>query len=227
MVRFSSLRSDLTERLSQVGEVWRILERLESPELQFSKPGLRSLKGLLFVQLYATYEFTVVNSFAATIRELNSHLIPLNRLNLPTLGLALHQEFQKFQTTKESKGWLTRISLLELSHSSAASTILEELFPVADCQYRPPQLEIICQLLALPPGALLPDVRFKSWIEEVVENRNAIAHGREAAEGIGGRISITDLKHKVDQLNELCNHILTTLEGYSSTRSSFERHLSI
>lgn len=224
MVGFCSLKSDLAERLSQVGEVLRLIKHLDIDlDHLLAEPGVRSLKGLLFVQFYASYEFTVVNSFAATIRQLNILSIPLKHLKLPTLGLALHTTFKSYQDTSERRGWLTKIKLMDLCQSHETSAIPEQLFPRDESQFRTPQLDIICQLMSLPPGALLPSLRLKGWIEEVVENRNAIAHGRETAETIGGRFTSHDLEIRLNQLNLLCNHIVATLEVHSATRSNFEK----
>ena len=76
---FASLKHEFSRRSVQIGGVWRLIDRLEAEEIaqHVIEPGLRSLKGLMFVHLYSAYEFTVINSFGAVVRSFNGYAISL------------------------------------------------------------------------------------------------------------------------------------------------------
>lgn len=54
----------------------------------------------------------------------------------------------------------------------------------------------------------------KGRLEELVTNRNHIAHGTEAAADIGGRYSMNDLDKRYKDINELCAYVISTFEQH-------------
>lgn len=220
---FASLYDQLTERLTQIQEVWLIIERLESNEINthITEPGLRTLKGLIFVQFYSVYEFIVVNSFAAVVREFNSHAISFDKLKRSILSLTLHEKIVSLSNSSERRSWKKRIEIFEHCESSINCAISDDLFPFDHSHFRTQQLQTICQLLGLPENALISSPPIHGWVDEVVENRNAIAHGRLTAEAVGSRYSSAELNDRMEDLGVFCNHILNTLETYSSDVKEF------
>src|SRR5438105_4682085 len=206
---FASLRSEFVTRFAQVSDTWRVLNDLEAEELaeRMTQPGLRGIKGLFFVQLYSVYEYVIINSFAAVVRQFNGYSIPFQRVRRSLLCLGLHPSFQAIQDLSERRGWQKRVELLMLCDSTVSSSVQDSLFPRDESHFRAAQLNLICEILGLPSGKLLPNPRVVGWIDEVVENRNAISHGRETADAVGGRYSSTDLDDRLKQLNLLGNHI--------------------
>ena len=181
----------------------------------------RFIESIFFIQLYSIYEYVIINSFGAVARQFNRFSIPFERVRWSLLCLGLHPTFQAIQDLSERRGWQKRIELLSLCKSPASSSVQERLFPRDESHFRAGQLNLICEILGLPSGALVPNSRVIGWIDEVVDNRNAISHGRETADAIGGRYSSTDLKDRLSQLNILGNHILNVLETHSSIQTNF------
>ena len=210
-------------RSAQIAEIWRLIARMEAEEIatHSTQPGLRSLKGLMFVQMYSAYEFTVVHCFAAAIRSFNRFAIPFAKTRRSILGLVLHSRFQSLKQLADRRSWSKRVDFLMESESVNSCSISDTLFPMDDSHFRSSQLETICQLLGIPLSTLMPEPRLHGWITEVVENRNAIAHGRETAEAIGSRYSSASLQQRLQQLDVLCNHILTALEAHSNLEGNF------
>ncbi len=64
---------------------------------------------------------------------------------------------------------------------------------------------------------VVPDNRHLGRIEELVENRNAIAHGRETAEEVGRRYSTSELGKRIDDVFTLTKYIISTMESHYLT----------
>jgi hypothetical protein len=221
---FTSLRTELVIRLGQVAELCRLVDSLEKRELSSgtTEPALRSLKGLSFVHLYAAYEYTVINSFSVVARQFNAYGIPYGKVRRSLLSLVLHPAFESLREIQPRKCWPGRIELMETSTSANASSLQDNVFPLDDSHHRAAQLDTICSILGLQVGALLPAPRFRGLIQDVVENRNAIAHGRETAEYVGSRYTAADLAGRLQQMTLVLNHLLNTLEAYALTQANFE-----
>jgi hypothetical protein len=222
---FTSLKAELGRRSLQVAAFWRLIANLESEELSRnqSEPSLRTLKGLIFVHFYAIYEYVVIQSFASAVRQFNSHALTHGQIKHSLLAIGFKNRFMAIGALSERKAWLPKIDLLCATASTAVLSLPEDAFPLDESHFRQQQLDTICNVLDLPSGALLPDNRTIGWIREVVENRNAIAHGRETAESVGSRYSSTDLDIRRAQLDQLCYHIIATLENHCLLASNFVR----
>lgn len=222
---FAALELEFARRSTEINDVWRTIDRLEREEIltHILQPGLRTLKGLLFVHLYAAYESAVVNSFSAVLRYLNTHTVSLERTRRSVLALAFQSAFQTLQDLSERRTLPTRIKLFEDADSSAPAFIPDALFPLDDSHFRSAQLSTICRIIGLPLTALVPDPRLYGWITEVVDHRNAIAHGRDTPQSIGARYSSPALGTRIQQLDFLCSHIFMTLDQHARLRTNFEK----
>lgn len=220
---FTSLKADAGRRSLEVAAFWRLISNLESKELSGHnlEPSLRTMKGLIFVHFYSVYEYVVIQSFASAVRQFNSHFLTCSQLKRPLLSLGLQERFQSIGDLSERRAWIPRIELLHAAEASQVLCLSEDSFPRDESHFRPQQLDTICHIIGLPLGALLPDIRLTGWIREVVENRNAIAHGRETAESVGSRYTSSELDIRRSQLDLLCNHIISTLEAHSSLPKNF------
>jgi len=54
--------------------------------------------------------------------------------------------------------------------------------------------------------------------KELVENRNAIAHGRESASAVGSRFTIDELHSRYASISEVCSHVIQTFRNYLSKK---------
>lgn len=62
----------------------------------------------------------------------------------------------------------------------------------------------------------------KGRVDELVENRNAIAHGRKSPAVIGGRYSSGDLEKRYRDIDELCIYIIDAFESYLNNKDFFD-----
>ncbi len=222
---FAALKADFANRSNEVAECWRLVDRIEQEELETntSQPGLRTMKGLLFVHFYAVYEHIIVNSFASAVRQFNAYAMPFIDTKRQLLSLALHPHFQSVSDLAERRCWPSRISLIANTDSTSVASISDTLFPFDESHFRSAQLDTICEVFGMPLGSLIPHPRLRGWITEVVEHRNSIAHGRETAASVGGRYSSSDLDVRRGQMDVLCNHIVATLETHVANIANFRR----
>lgn len=222
---FAPLKAELASRSIQVAAFWRLIDNLEAAELsnRQAEPSLRTLKGLIFVHFYSVYEYVVVESFACLVRQFNSHAITFTQIKRSMLAIGFSNEFKSLKDLSERRAWESKIELFQTAESQQPIQLAGDSFPRDESHFRDAQLETICRILDLPSNALIPTPRFIGWIREMVENRNSIAHGRATAEYVGSRYSSPDLDRRRSELDQLCNHIIATLEAHSLQARNFHR----
>lgn len=172
------------------------------------------LKGFAFIQMYATYEFTVRSSVQATLASLKSSNTPATGVRQETLSLVLDSCWSSAANAGLARLWECRIDLLERVRSAMpADDFQDTLFPTDGSHFRIRQLRTIWRVFGVN-APVVPDLRLQGRIEEIVENRNAVAHGRRTAEDVGRDYSHLDIVERFIDLNNICQHVLVTLETH-------------
>lgn len=177
-------------------------------------------KGLAFVQMYAIYEYTVCTVVQTAIDSIKDQKIPLVALKPSLMALFLDAELKSLKDSGRKREWECRIELFQRAYSNDCPSLDNSILPTDSSHFRPSHLQIIFQVFGIKH---LP-VRRKAHltrISEVVNNRNAVAHGRETASEVGGRYTQKDLRHRAAQMKSVCRYLVSVFDGYTSTPERF------
>ena len=87
----------------------------------------------------------------------------------------------------------------------------DALFPDNGSQFREEQLIIIWRIFGID-APTLPEARLRERIKEVVNNRNAIAHGRLPAREVGGRYSEAEMNERIDDMNAVSHYVIDAMK---------------
>ncbi len=135
--------------------------------------------------------------------------IELRELHPGLLSLALHDNLRSIKDSTANQ-WRARRELFESLQARLSSDINVESFPADGTHYRRTQIETIWVVFGIKTR-IVPDRRLLPLIDEVVEHRNAVAHGREKPEDIGGRYTSQEIKKKFRQIGRIDSHILESI----------------
>ena len=91
--------------------------------------------------------------------------------------------------------------------------ITESLFPTDGKNIRINQLQSIANSFGIK-GTVIPKAEIGGYIQELVDNRNYIAHGNKTPNDVGKNFSVTDLVKRYEIISEVCDYIITTYESY-------------
>lgn len=171
----------------------------------------RVAKGLIFVQLYAIYEKTVSESVNIACTSIGGANLLVRDLPRNLLSLALHPKLSSLQNCGRGKIWENRMGLLDALESSRPCDFTMSVFPNDGSHFREKQLDTIWKIFELSVD-IVPRLNLRPLINELVEHRNAIAHGRSIPEDIGGRFTKAEIEEKMIHTQELCLHIISSID---------------
>lgn len=182
-------------------------------------------RGLIFVRLYAVYEFTVRDVVRAAITELKGRGTPFGTLRLELLALALHHHLQTVADCKDERRWQERVAMFRRVDAHDPLDVDDHTFPNNGTQYRIGQLYTIWEVFGISHTItpVIPNPRHTSVIGELVENGNAIAHGRRTPEDVGGRYARDDIHDRIDAVSAICSHVLGALHAHCSNPANLSR----
>lgn len=202
-----------SRRIRDVRTLLRVIRRL-SPggRAAVVSPEVLILKGLFFVHLYSALEFTVTGAVQGVIHAINSSSHLVCDCHPQFLSMALHAECESMAGVGKSKTWERRWHLFSRVFSTVRVEIDDTLMPTDGRNIGYAQLQSIWTSFNVDVP-VLPRMSLRGRLEELVNNRNAIAHGREAAAAVGGRYSTRDLETRLSDVQEICEHVMTSLES--------------
>lgn len=171
--------------------------------------------------MYAAWEYTVTSAFSDAMSMILGYGLRFQEMRHDVLAIALEDEFKAVRDCGRDRFVETRVALLKkINSSDVVSSACG--FPLDGSQYRPEQLETIWTLFGIIEP-IAPHPFYAQVVREVVEHRNAIAHGRERPETIGRDFSRDAVLHKIKQVRIMCEHVTKTLEDHCADASKIER----
>ena len=207
---FQTARTEISARLlvnRQVLALVRTFERSKSLEAA-------ACKGLAFVHLYGIYEYAVHSAVQALLAAIRADNLCPRDLHHNSLTLVLNPAFSSASSAGRSRAWKQRLELVASLESIIPLQSLDDtLFPSDGSNYRVAQLETIWSVFGITVP-VVPEPRLVGRIEELVENRNAIAHGRRTPEEVGGRYSTAEIEKTADDIEKIGSYFVTELERH-------------
>ena len=205
---FQQLQVEIMERFTALEAYFRASRRFKRDAVMSA-----TAKGLAFVQIYAVYEFTVVSAVREAIDSLHAHGHNYSELSSCLLALFLNPELQSLRDCPEKDVWAKRINLFEKANSSRPATVQNDVLPIDGSHFKHTQLKMIFRVLGIQKTPARRR-RHLFKIDEIVNNRNAIAHGRETADAVGRRYSRREIAHSIRQMKSVCLYLPFCLEQH-------------
>jgi hypothetical protein len=213
---FPALKADITERFERI-------EAFFGATKAFAGDDEMTAKGLVFVQTYAAYEYTVCKAVEAAIDGVNSHRHRLKDLSPSLLALFLDADLSSLRDVSGKSVWEKRVALFERVFSSDTADIsAANYMPHDGSHFRYTQLQMIFRVFGI---SRMPVRRRRHLfrINEVVNHRNQIAHGSDTAENIGRRYSRSEILHITKQMKSVCLLQVDIFENYCMKKAKHRR----
>ncbi len=207
---FSDINSESIRRLTEAKALLNLLT--DSKDVEHSHFESKILKGSFFVLLYAALEYTLANSVQRCITKLNESQYDIHKIKPTLYSLVFNNECNAIMDAKNKK-WTKRYELFSQFENSKICMIDDTLFPTSTGNIKSQQIESIWKTFGIS-AEIMTDVKIKSWLSTLTDNRNAIAHGRELVSVIGGRYSINELQEIYNNISGYCSYIILVFEDY-------------
>jgi hypothetical protein len=204
---FPALQLEVMNRFTAVDEHFRRSQKWTGD------PALTA-KGLMFVEMYAIYEYTVKAVMKAAIQEIAAHAHTYSDLQPWLLAIFLNPQLQSLRDSPAKREWESRFSLLDLAVSSAPIEAVSAL-PMDGTHFRHPQLLLVLKSLGIDR---IPAARRRHLlvIDDVVEKRNAVSHGSETALDVGRRYSRQEIAKVSRIMKSVCLRLIALAAAHCS-----------
>ncbi len=204
-----------------------VMDRFTAVKQYFRKSPTRpsdigqTAKGLVFVQVYGIYEYTARAVTRLTIAEIASAGHKMLELRPSLMALFLDAEIKSRRAVGDAKQWEHRIALFEKTFSNDSLTAVQ-VMPHDGSHYRHSHLQLIFDILGIERSIMLRK-RHPNRLDEVVHNRNQIAHGEEAAADVGRRYTRREINQRIRFMEKLCIRLIFLASNHCSRPAGHRR----
>jgi hypothetical protein len=211
---FQNLKREINERFDTTEEHFRL-----SPK----KPAniAQTVKGLMFIEIYAIWEFTLRETVLRSNETIASHRHKLSELRPSLLALFLDAQINSLRDCSEKKNWVERLRFFNLCLSDDLITTVD-VIPHDGSHYRHTQVEMIFRVLGISKAFVMRK-RHLYMIDEIVNNRNSVAHGQETPLEIGRQFTREDMVKRLKLMRSICLRIVSIVQEYCGLPNRHKR----
>ncbi|MFQ2325571.1 MAE_28990/MAE_18760 family HEPN-like nuclease [Aeromonas dhakensis] len=210
---FSSQRQSSTTRLIEVRDLLAELKKMEDIPPTPDLLHVVGIRGLLIVNLYACLEFSVNQAVERTLIIVDSLCVPYAHMTHKFHTVSMSDAFKSIKDSGAKKTWECRIKFIEKLFSSQPCHVNSSTFSLDLQNVWPNTLKELLSCFGIDKPHL-PNVMYAGHIDDIVNKRNAVAHGRESPQIIGRSQRCLELEAKWHIISETCEHIISVFDEY-------------
>ncbi|MFJ4055994.1 MAE_28990/MAE_18760 family HEPN-like nuclease [Pseudomonas sp. NPDC089743] len=205
------------ERLTEVQQLLNHIASLEPDDATTPHPAeVKILRGFFYVHLYAALEKSVNEAVQLTLRLIASHNAPANHYELGFGSITSRGKLQAFKSCSYKSYHNNAVAIFSTLESSDKANIDETQFSDSLMNVWTNSILEVFHSFGITTTI---DPRTRATIDELVENRNKVAHGRESALTVGERHRSNILRDKFTITTGMIDLVISNLELFYTTRS--------
>lgn len=182
-------------------------------DIQDEEPNKSISYGLFFVYIYGIYEETIREVIFTTIEELNKAQVKIDDCIFELYAMVFSSEYDGLYNVGNEHKWEKRWIISNKFIDNQIVNIPCDLFPTDGKNIRYKQLESIAKSFGVK-RSILPRNEIGGYIQEMVNNRDYIAHGNKLPKEIGRDYTVTDLQKRCEYISEVCTYTVEIYEEY-------------
>ncbi len=214
---FNGVKTRTSERFNEV-QIFLTFISSQEPTLPTHSVSLevRIMKGLFYVHLYSAFEKSVNDAVETALSLISAKSIKNNHLSPTLLSIALSDKMKSLKDSGYSKIFIKSADVFTESASSNILPINETIF---SSQLQNVWVKTIFEIVSiLGVDEIEFSSRVRTTVDEIVDKRNAVAHGRDSAASVGERYRATVLREKMELISSAIHQIIDALEAHCSSK---------
>jgi sulfur transfer complex TusBCD TusB component (DsrH family) len=207
------LSNEVSHRFAEVQTLLQSIRRGETSEDVLERDQVRIMKGLFFVLLYAQFEKSVNLIVDRACLLINSDKVK-NANVVPIMHAAVSDAyFRSVINIGPTRKWRSRRELLLRLTSDEIAEIPDGVFAAELQNVWCSTLREIFAIFGIEED-IVPQARYIGYIDEIVDKRNSVAHGRETPSVVGASLVLHDLEVRYQAIYETTIHIMDVFKQY-------------
>jgi hypothetical protein len=205
----TTVRQEIAHRFQEARTFLSAIKTLEQTSPHAAE--LQVQKGLFLVLLYGAFEYSLTRTMIEITVFINSRRVEMSHVSEPLYALALEPQLTSCATVGRDYKWQRRVELFLKQASSDLAILHDGPFLTQMENMWANTIQKMFKVFGVSVPALY-EPRVRQYIDEVVDKRNAVSHGRESAANIGQAYTTGGLQNLLDELTKQVQYVLSVFE---------------
>ena len=215
---FVSVQNNAQSRLNENLQFLNFITTQEPTDPQDATPlEVNVMKGLFYVHLYASFEKTINELIEQTIILIDSKAIKVRHFNESFHTVALVDKLKSFKNCSHKSFFSKAHEILYETSAVNVVTLSETTFSNSLQNVWFETIVEISKCFGISAIPITP--RIRTTINELVEKRNAVAHGREKASDVGSRFRTNILRMKMNEISNFIYSLIALYDNYYTRKN--------
>ncbi|MBU9229665.1 hypothetical protein KTD22_23880 [Burkholderia multivorans] len=205
-------RTDIDARFMEVRNLLSFIKSQESTDTPpIDAEHVKIMRGLFYVHLYGAFEKSIneaVSSFLRAVADLQLQTLHVAPSFLP---LALDGRFKSLHSTPGESNWKKRVLFVGAMLADNPCSINDAIFSDQLQNVWPATLRDISSYMGIDEPVF--DSTHVLAMNEVVEKRNQVAHGRISPLKVGANIRANNLEDRFNSIESVLSEFILHLEN--------------
>lgn len=208
---YTGLKERNRKRFNEVNTLLNYIQSIEPSDVNEDVPiEVKVIKGLFYVHLYAAFEKSVNDLVETSILLISSNRIPNKHFQPFVLSIILSDKVESLRQVSHKKKYKNATDLFLEAASNEITTLNESVFSSPLQNVWTKTLRDVFSAFGLKELKLLRSEVVT--IDEIVDKRNAVAHGRDSASLVGERMKADELRKKMVNIQTVTDKLTDLLE---------------
>ncbi|HEP7959854.1 TPA: hypothetical protein VDT11_006332, partial [Pseudomonas aeruginosa] len=218
LMPLSGVKNRLRERFVEVNFFLNHITSLEPNDPRTATSlEVKVMRGLFHVHLYGAFEKTVNDLVQSMLILLSSKSIKNRHYSPPLLSLVLCDQVKSLKDTSYSNLINRSADLFVISSTEQVMAVSETAMSGSLQNIWMRVIDEIIKAFGLQNLNFNP--REIATVNEIVDKRNAVAHGRENASTVGERHNSAVLRQKMEIVISVANSLISAFEQWYENKS--------
>ena len=209
---FATARSVTTERFNESLIYLNYISSIEPKPGEPVGQDIKVMKGLFFVHLYGALEKSTTHSVQTLLINIKSVQPKNEDVILPFNVISMARKWKSIKDSGYKCVFTQMKDFFEALESNNFHGIDETLFSTLLQNVWSNTIDEIMGAFGISGFTLT--ISNRALIDELVDKRNAVAHGRESAASVGERYRCDELRKRLNEIQALTDSFIDRLEMY-------------
>lgn len=207
-------RGQIAERFRKVRILLSFIKSQESTNVPpVDSIEVKILRGLYYVQLYGALEQSLNDAAEAFLQSLSELKLCNNDFSLSILPTVMNSHFKSLSKVQGQKRWKKRVEFISALANGDLSKIENTVFSPL---FQSSEIEIISNVMTYVGinSDSLRECEDRFYVDEVVQKRHQVAHGRISPLIVGSRGRSDDLELRLEAVMRIVEMVLGLLDEH-------------
>lgn len=187
------------------------MESVDTPPVDSEE--VKILRGLFYVHLYGALEQSLNEAVALFLQAVSALNLRANEFSLRFLPTAMNSQFKSLADTQSNKKWAKRIDFVSAILNGEVCRIENSIFAPHFQSSEISTISDVANYLGMDPTDINSSAD-RYYVDEVVQKRHQVAHGRAAPSSVGARGRSPDLELRFEAVSRVLELFMAMLEEY-------------